>query len=622
MFLEHYFWLRECALNITHGEHGRSEDLVHDVFLQFLDKDADIASIADVRGYLNGILRNLHLLQLRRATRHPAQSLSLFDHDSALVGLRVWTSAEQLQSADSLVRACDFACHRKEASLAASMLILRYFHGYYPGEICLLLRAKRKMIYRWIDRGRAEMKDYMEFPYALPGHGGAGRKPAPPIASPIAFLRRLRERIFDSCTTPCLILASDATELGVTELAHLVSCRVCLDRRSRQMGLGYVAERMTDDISDNDDGRPQGGSGAAGPILPVRSGRKPSSRAILRRVYTRRRERFEHRPKEISLAFDGQLRATLEVTAPTNRLHLSLDSKEVPNSIAVLSEQEFHFLILDRDELTCSERRVHRLSLSDDRVLEVTVTPETLGPSIQIVYDDPLFLVLTGRAEDQEPQMIPPKDRALGFLSGRAEYTPALVPTWRTAFFDQLRNLVQAMNPLLTSAIVLGTVAVLCFAFWLRSAPAPAPGDLLDHAQRSERAAVSANHPGVLYEKVAIRTQRRTFERTIYRDAQGIRHPRRQQLSPEDEQLKNKLAGAGVNWNAPLSALDYAVWRQHSGTLRDTVASSGHHLLTLTTTPIADSAVLKETITVRDTDFHAVGKTVVLREPAPSRSLS
>jgi hypothetical protein len=58
---------------------------------------------------------------------------------SAQIGLRVWASADQLQCADLLVRACDFACHRKETSLAAGVLILRYFHGYYPGEICLLL---------------------------------------------------------------------------------------------------------------------------------------------------------------------------------------------------------------------------------------------------------------------------------------------------------------------------------------------------------------------------------------------------------------------------------------------------------------------------------------------------
>jgi DNA-directed RNA polymerase specialized sigma24 family protein len=154
MFLECYSWLVECALNITHGQRERAEDLVHDVFVRFLDNDKNIASISDVRGYLNGMVRNLHLLQLRRATRHSVQSLTLVDYDSALVGLRTWNSVEQLQSADLLLRACDFACYRKEAALTSSVLILRFFHGFYPGEICRLLRAKRKAVDKWIERGR------------------------------------------------------------------------------------------------------------------------------------------------------------------------------------------------------------------------------------------------------------------------------------------------------------------------------------------------------------------------------------------------------------------------------------------------------------------------------------
>src|SRR5579863_1643825 len=259
MFLEHYAWLKRCALNITHGARELSEDLVHDVFVQFLDSDLDLSSVADVRGYLNGILRNLHLLQLRRATRQPAESLSIFDYDSAAVGLRVRSSADQLQSADSLVRACDFACYRKETSLAASILLLRYFHGYYPVEICRLLNARRKLVYRWIDRGRTDVKSYMESPWAYPGYGVAERKTPPPIGRPIAFLRCLRERIFDSCSSPCSVLTCDPNRLGRVELAHLVSCRSCLHRFNQETGLTHVEDRLADDISNHDDGRPQGG---------------------------------------------------------------------------------------------------------------------------------------------------------------------------------------------------------------------------------------------------------------------------------------------------------------------------------------------------------------------------
>jgi len=184
--------------------------------------------------------------------------------------------------------------------------------------------------------------------------------------------------------------------------------------------------------------------------------RKPSKRSILRDVYARRREVFEHRPKEISLAFDGMLRATLLVNAPSSTLNLSLDSKEVPNSIAALNEQEFHFLILSHDDLICSERRVHRLPLSDDRLLEVTVTPETLGPSIQVIYLDPLFSAVTGDIEEGEPRAITAEGRILNFPSWHTDSATDSEFGWRVWRFEKLRNLIPAMIPLLTGAIVLG----------------------------------------------------------------------------------------------------------------------------------------------------------------------
>ena len=117
----------------------------------------------------------------------------------------------------------------------------------------------------------------------------------------------------------------------------------------------------------------------------------------------------------------------------------------------------------------------------------------------------------------------------------------------------------------------------------------------------------------MIRQKVAIRTKRRSIERTIYRDAQGIRQPRPQQLSQEDQDLKNKLASASVSWDAPLSAAEYAEWRYRSGSSRDLVTRPGPHLLTLTTTPLSAGEVLSESLTVRDTDFHPIGRKVDLR---------
>ena len=256
---------------------------------------------------------------------------------------------------------------------------------------------------------------------------------------------------------------------------------------------------------------------------------------------------------------------------------------------------------------------MHRLPLSDDRILQVTVIPETLGPSIQVVYEDPQFLATTNSLEDEEPQAVVMADRILSFPSERTNSATDPRPEWRTALFDQIRSFVPAMNPLLTSAILLGLASVLCLVFWLRSSAPPTAADLLQHAQKAELGTVATNRPGVIYEKVAIRTQRRTIKRTIYRDSQGIRHPRRQRLSPEDEQLKSMLASAGVSWDTPLSVAEFADWRYRSGTTRDLVTRPSPHLLTLTTTPRSNGAVQWESLTVRDTDFHAVERTVELR---------
>ena len=615
IFLEHYSWLLECALNITHGQRERAEDLVHDTFLEFLDYDADLATITNIRNYLSGILRNLHLLLLRQATRHPMESFSLLDYDSALSGLRAWTSVEPFQAADLLFRASEFVCYRKETALSASIIILRFFHGYYPGEICLLLKARRNMVDKWIERGRAETKEYLESPYPLPNAADTESKwPSPATSS--TFLARLRHRIFDSCTTDCAILADNSDDMGVQELAHLVSCQACLERRSRRAGLTHVADRLADDISDRNDKEPQGGSGGIGKVFPLRGRGTPPRKALLRGIDARRRDRFEHHPKEISLVFDGQVHATLMVNGTTNKLNLSLDAKEIPGSIAVLSEQDVRFLLLNRDQLTCTEKRVYRLHLSEERLLQVIVTPEAFGPAVQVIYEDPPFVTKTAIAEEPEPLTVAgfSWDHIFTFPSGRPNSSMDISRNWRTRFFAKPWNFTLPMNPLLTGAIALGIAAIVCFAFWLRSAPSIAVGDLLGRAQKSESAATASDLPGVIYEKVRIRTPRRSVERTVYRDAQGKHHPRAQQLSAEDEQLKSRLAQAGVNWEAPISAVDYAFWRGHVGATRDKIAFSGSHLLTLTTTPLSVGAILKETITIRDTDFHAVDRTIELRD--------
>jgi len=81
---------------------------------------------------------------------------------------------------------------------------------------------------------------------------------------------------------------------------------------------------------------------------------------------------------------------------------------------------------------------------------------------------------------------------------------------------------------------------------------------------------------------------KRSLERTIYRDAQGRRQPKTQELSTEDAQLQVRLATADVNWDNPLSADNFKVWHDSGLITHDEVTRSGDGLLTLTRRRRAD----------------------------------
>jgi DNA-directed RNA polymerase specialized sigma24 family protein len=69
IFLAHYSRLRAWALALTNRDHERSEDLVHDAYIQFTFTQPDLKAIGNLNGYLHTMLRNLHLSQVRRLER-------------------------------------------------------------------------------------------------------------------------------------------------------------------------------------------------------------------------------------------------------------------------------------------------------------------------------------------------------------------------------------------------------------------------------------------------------------------------------------------------------------------------------------------------------------------------
>src|ERR1700731_5345436 len=88
VFMERNQRMLSWALQLTDHDRSRAEDLLHDAFIQFTLMRPDLGNIREIDNYLFIVLRNLHLSQVRRATRNPVGVLSIVDYDSAEASLR------------------------------------------------------------------------------------------------------------------------------------------------------------------------------------------------------------------------------------------------------------------------------------------------------------------------------------------------------------------------------------------------------------------------------------------------------------------------------------------------------------------------------------------------------
>jgi hypothetical protein len=171
------------------------------------------------------------------------------------------------------------------------------------------------------------------------------------------------------------------------------------------------------------------------------------------------------------------------------------------------------------------------------------------------------------------------------------------------------------MNPALVVCMVFGFATILSFCFWWQQrAPRISSNALLVRAKRWDTPSLAT---GVVYQAVRItmtkESKKETIARSIYRDTQGKRRPKRVKLNDTEEQLRNTLTQAGLDWDEPLSASGYQSWHDRQHVREDHIARAGAHLLRLTTT-VPEGLVEEQSLTVRDTDFHPVQRTVSLRD--------
>jgi hypothetical protein len=169
------------------------------------------------------------------------------------------------------------------------------------------------------------------------------------------------------------------------------------------------------------------------------------------------------------------------------------------------------------------------------------------------------------------------------------------------------------MNPIFATFLIVVAAAAAIFVVWQFNAPTVSASELLNRAQVWDTNAASQRRQGVIYQKVEIRTPTVTFDQSCYRDIEGRRRPRRADASLQQIALQKAFKSGGVDWQRPLSALDFRTWNEQLPEKKDEVFSDRRGTLTLRTRTNS-SDVREESLTVRSSDFRPVARRLVFRD--------
>ena len=400
MFTERYESLLAWAMRLT-GSYDEAADLVQDAFVQFMLGRTGLEQIENIDGYLRRMLRYMHASRMsRQAQRLQDTALSVADYDSLSLG---WTAIEpprRMQAFEELQQICSYACARKESSRAGSVLILRFFHDYFPTEIASILASSRHCVDQWQRLARQEVKLFMNEPGRLRFVDAkrAAERCVTRSSAAADPMSELRQMIFLSCQGPCLsadelheVYALGNTDaLTTARLGHIVSCSSCLDVVNGLLGLPSLAQRSQPDPPDKDDppvdGTGGGGSTSGGGPIDVR-----------RKLGRHLRTISEHKPHELRVSVNGFLVSSLKISSDLTEVDLNLNPEEPVEFVEITSEQDVQLLFFSSGK-GCESEQWAWIELSEGRTLAVFLRSQD-GPSLRVIYKDPLPAELSAHSE-------------------------------------------------------------------------------------------------------------------------------------------------------------------------------------------------------------------------------
>lgn len=590
LFIQRYEWLLNRSLQLTDRNREQAEDLVHDAFIQFTVSQPDLNSIQNLEGYLYAMLRNMHVSRIRRATGAHNRLTSVIDYDSAEIGLRSADPRDQIQARDELRAVCTWACARKEKSRAGSVLLLRFFHGYYPGEISRILRSPRRAADDWLRLARGEAKLYLTSPHqsSFTASIFGAKRERNDYLETTDFLREMRCAIFRSCRGNCLSSGQlrdlyrpmGAGSIDCSVLAHIVSCPDCLEKVNKILGLSCLSDRYpTDTIGPDAHSR----GGTTGTKRGASSGSHFAKRC--RRLAT---AVFEHSPKELHISVNGFILTSQSVGSELNEQTLNVGMPEKIGFVEVFSEQGIRLLYLTAEPPPDGPvEQFARVELSDGRALELTLGFGTPWPRLHVVYSDPTFQTpfspMPEGLEDTSPALDLPEELPDTGTNRSVRLAPR--------FERCLISLRTWLSPVTITA-VLATLLIIVLSLVLTRSPSAAASELLRRSRTLEEAVVGK--PDLVIHRIlsleernpidgAIKTRRRIEvwssaakgikARRVYdeknqvvdgewtsRDGSRVVYTRHAdlQFGRAPERSVNSLLESGDTWQLELSAKDFS----------------------------------------------------------------
>lgn len=620
VFAEKYDWLLRWAMHFTQCNRTAAEDLVQDSFVRLIVSWPKIKDdISQVEPFLYSTLKYAYLMEQRRARRVNFQDLALIEFDDLRLILKEENISDPIEVQDDLRRVVAYLCWRKHSAKSASVLLLRFFHGYYPEEIGRITLMKRGVVDKLLSTSREEVKAYLANPSCVEiMHYGKPPElmPRQVALSPERFAYELQSAIFEARKTPCLNREELLKHYEVVGpkpiscelLAHIVSCERCLNMVNSIFDFPSASQRRSDAIA-HAPRRSKRGSSTEG---------KASSEEIQRSIAggrDRYRKLYEHRPRGLMIAVNGDILAMRDVNSANSELKVQLVPERSLGMIDVLSEQGVSLLCLFVPTMPpeAPPEICHEIALSDHRKLELLLRFTSEGAVIVLRYHDPSLMSAAEPSIAEMEEAL--EEDSIGLANVLNAQTAGVVADRRSRWRKLLDKISlfpwPEFNPMFATAMACALAAVVFLVLSYRMASVMNPQELLRRASSAE-VSTGQQGSGIIVQKVRIHTPHRTLERTLYRDVEQKRRLKAQPESRDDMALESQLAAVGILWDDPLSVASFRHWHDRPGVSRDVVKRGESGLLTLTST-LSDGAIASESLTVRESDFHPVERKIELR---------